>query len=274
MAEIDLSYALRLPPKEAIAFLQQKGFAITWDWKENLGERNVQSFSVSRATKLEVLQAIHAELLRVLTDGITERTFIKELAPALEKLGWWGWQELTDPKTGETRLVNIGPWRLQTIFRTNIQAAYMAGRYKAQIDGAEDRPWWEYVAVLDERTRPGHAALHGRIFRYDDPIWDFIYPPNGFNCRCRVRTLSDFALERSGGRPENSAGRIGEIVVPIGEDREGNTITRTVKTFRYTDAMGQEKIFHPDPGFDYNPGRTWARWDALGSLEDCLEQTK
>jgi len=45
--------------------------------------------------------------------------------------------------------------------------------------------------VLDPVTRDSHAALHGKIFHIDDPIWQERYPPNGFNCRCRVRALTE-----------------------------------------------------------------------------------
>ncbi|SMC28538.1 phage putative head morphogenesis protein, SPP1 gp7 family, partial [Desulfacinum hydrothermale DSM 13146] len=117
----------------------------------------------------------------------------------------------------------LTPWRLDTIFRTNVQSAYGAGRYKQMVENAPQRPWWLYDAVLDARTRPSHAAMDGRVYRFDHPVWDKWYPPNGFNCRCTVRTLSDRDMERRGLR----------------------------QSVRPPEAA-------PDEGFAYNPGR--ARW--------------
>jgi SPP1 gp7 family putative phage head morphogenesis protein len=47
-------------------------------------------------------------------------------------------------------------------------------------------PYWKYVAVIDERTRPEHAALNGLILAANDPRWAQIWPPNGWKCRCYV----------------------------------------------------------------------------------------
>ena len=71
-----------------------------------------------------------------LDEGKTGRWFEKELTPLLQKKGWWGKKETVDPETGEIERVQLGsPWRLQTIYRTNLQTAYMAGRYAGQIGG-------------------------------------------------------------------------------------------------------------------------------------------
>jgi uncharacterized protein with gpF-like domain len=53
-----------------------------------------------------------------------------------------------------------------------------------------------YVAVMDERTRPLHAAWHNTVLHCDDPWWDTHLPPNGWNCRCTVQALSDRDLKR------------------------------------------------------------------------------
>ncbi|MCP5688670.1 phage minor head protein, partial [Klebsiella pneumoniae] len=50
-------------------------------------------------------------------------------------------------------------------------------------------------AVMDLRTRPAHAALNGLTARYDDPIWQFAYPPDGWGCRCRVRARSQSDID-------------------------------------------------------------------------------
>lgn len=62
---------------------------------------------------------------------------------------------------------------------------------------ADARPLWQYRAIMDSRTRPAHAAMNGKVYDYRHPIWNTWYPPNGFNCRCYVKSLSlDQAKER------------------------------------------------------------------------------
>lgn len=53
-----------------------------------------------------------------------------------------------------------------------------------------DKPYLHYVAIMDNRVRDSHKAFHGLILPKDDPFWDDNYPPNGFNCRCKVQALS------------------------------------------------------------------------------------
>lgn len=44
----------------------------------------------------------------------------------------------------------------------------------------------KYRTVGDKRVRPDHDKLNNKVFATNDPIWDEIYPPNGWNCRCTV----------------------------------------------------------------------------------------
>jgi SPP1 gp7 family putative phage head morphogenesis protein len=50
----------------------------------------------------------------------------------------------------------------------------------------------QYIAVGDELTRDDHEALNGLILPINDPLWDSITPPNGYNCRCSIVGVSKF----------------------------------------------------------------------------------
>ena len=47
-------------------------------------------------------------------------------------------------------------------------------------------PFWKYMTVCDDRVDPYHAALDGFVALGTDPVWDYIFPPNGRSCRCIV----------------------------------------------------------------------------------------
>ena len=65
--------------------------------------------------------------------------------------------------------------------------------------------------------------MDNRIYHADDPIWNSIYPPNGYNCRCIVRALT----------PEQAKTR----------------------GFKLTEPSPLPLPDFPDEGFDYNPGK-------------------
>jgi SPP1 gp7 family putative phage head morphogenesis protein len=74
----------------------------------------------------------------------------------------------------------ITGWRLDNIFATNSQETFSIGRYKQLQEVKQSRPYWMYVAVMDSATRPDHAAMNGKIWHADHPVWDTWAPPNGF----------------------------------------------------------------------------------------------
>jgi SPP1 gp7 family putative phage head morphogenesis protein len=246
-----LSAIFKLAPAQAVAFLERKGFRITWDWRDMSLDAHARAFTVAKAAKLEILQDIKAEIDRAVQDGTTLRDFRKQLEPRLRARGWWGKAVMEQPD-GTAALVQLGSVRrLETIYRTNLQSAYMAGRYADFKANAANRPWLQYVAVMDERTRPTHAALNGKIFRHDDPIWDDFYPPNGYNCRCRVRALSDANLRDRGLQSSNSSGYLRHI------DRTdvGTGLIERVAVYQ---GPGMDRPFAPDRGWSGNAGR--AAW--------------
>lgn len=84
----------------------------------------------------------------------------------------------------------IAPAHLETVYRTNIQAALRDGKETLRSNPivAATFPYQEYIPIHDGRVRHeheelGHLGLNGTgIYRSDDPMWSSFTPPWDFNC--------------------------------------------------------------------------------------------
>ena len=235
-----------LPP---FNFLKAKGYTISWNWWDTWQEAHAKAFTVAKAARMDILQDIRAEVQKALDDGITFQQFKKELEPRLKAKGWWGKTMVGDGHGGAEDVQLGSPYRLKTIYMTNLQTAYNAGRYKAQMENTDNRPYWQYTAVLDARTRPAHRALNGQTFRYDDPFWSTHYPPLGFRCRCRVRALSATDVTAKGITVESAEGRI------TWEDALVSKRTGALEPVAVYHDPHTGKAIPTDVGWSYNPGR-------------------
>jgi SPP1 gp7 family putative phage head morphogenesis protein len=254
MNKVDLAYAIGLKPEKAIEYFKSKGHTFTWNWEEIWQEAHAKAFTVAKVVKLDILQDIRDGLQDALDNGTTYQAFAKNLTPLLKSKGWWGRQEIVDTTTGEITSVQLGsPYRLRTIFDQNIQTAYNVGRYRTQMENVDNRPYMEYVAVMDARTRPAHAALNGRVFRYNDEFWNSFYPPNGWRCRCRVRALDDANIAERGLEVETSKGKLSERDELVSK-KTGEMQPVTVFTDR-SPQSGKVESVAPDAGWSYNPGK-------------------
>jgi len=192
---INLSAVIGLKPADAIRFFRSKGFAITWDWQQQLKVNHATTFTVSKAMRMDILQDIREMLQKALDDGITYQQFLEELEPRLRAKGWWGRREVTT-ETGK-QVVQLGsPHRLALIYRQNTQSALNAGRFKAFLDNADKRPFLMYVAVRDDRTTAICKSLDGQVRPVGDPFWNTYAPPNHFGCRSRLRPLTAKQAEK------------------------------------------------------------------------------
>lgn len=265
MEEGDLAFASAQPAGVAVAYLRSKGWGVSWDWHDTWELAHARAFVVAKAARLDVLSTLRRAVDAAVSRGQTQMEFLAELEPRLRALGWWGRKVVTGPD-GVAREAQLGsPRRLKTIFDTNMRVANAAGRFRAQHDNREARPYWQYIAMNDDRTRRSHRAMSGRVFRADDRIWHTHYPPNGFNCRCRIRALTGDQVERMGLAVHDSAGHLapyrradGSPGQVVGYDRRtGEAIVRPATSY-WIDGPGDAIELTPDPGWNYNPGRTVA----------------
>lgn len=195
----ELKSAFYMEPERVVEFFESKGLKTTYDWREMLGEAHAKAFTVAKMTDLDLLKDTKKLLEENIKNGGTYEEFKKEAMNLFAKKGWTGFKEVTNPKTGEKETVELGtPRRLKIIYTNNIISAYAAGKYKELLEEADVAPYWMYNCMMDGRERPEHRALHGKVYRCDDPFWDSFYPPNGWGCRCWVTNLTKRQLDKKG----------------------------------------------------------------------------
>ncbi len=241
---------LNVPPVEAIERFRSKGYHVGFDWQDTDAVKHARSFTAAKVMKLDILADLREAVDEAIAKGQTFDHFRNRLEPLLKKKGWWGRQRMTDPVTGESRIVQLGsPHRLRTIFDTNIRMSYAQGRWKRIEELKEQMPYLRYVSVQDIRTRPDHAAWHGTVLPVDHPFWQTHYPPNGWRCRCIVQQLDEDDLERYG--------------YEVSPDPK----IRTRELINKRTGEVQRVPFGIDPGFAHNVGQVSRQFDAAALRE-------
>jgi len=186
-----------LEAREALEYLRGKGFKLSFDYNEMESIAHHKAFTAAKVMRLDLLNDIFESIESAMSEGKGFKQFQKELKPTLMKKGWWGEQDIVNPKTGEVKTINIGSRRLKTIYYTNMRVAYNVGRYKQMME-LPVSVYWRYSALMDSRTRKSHAAIHGVVLHRDNAFWRENYPPNGWFCRCKVRAYSRSQVEKKG----------------------------------------------------------------------------
>ena len=132
--------------------------------------------------------------------GYAEAVIIQEYLDSLTEAVEQGktlseWKQEMDTWLEQHGYEGMEPFKAHVIFETNIQTAYNA------------------------------------VYKYDDPFWKVWYPPNGFRCRCHVRSYSEAQIQ---------ARRL--------EVQKRPPFTVDTET-------GEMQMLHPDKGFSRNPAR-------------------
>lgn len=190
-------------PADAIAAFKRKGLATSFRWRDLWEAEHAKAFTVAGVMSRDALEALREAVDAALADGLTLQEFKARARANLVRAGlaeYLTGTTVTHPDTGEERPVQLGDRRLRTVFDTNLRTSYAAGHWAHFEETKALRPYLRYVAVLDDRTRPQHRAWHGLILPVDHPFWDTHAPPNGFNCRCTLQSLSERDLARKGWR--------------------------------------------------------------------------
>lgn len=252
----DLQILFNRPPADAIAYLENKGFKIGWDWHQTLDDAHSRAFTVAKVAKLDLLHDMRQSLIKALEQGQSFDKWRAELEPNLRAQGWWGKKTVINPE-GQEQQVQLGSSRrLRTIYHTNMRSAYSAGRYKTMLASLETRPYWEYRHVTMVNYREKHKSWNGVILRGDDPFWTVAYPQSEFGCNCYVIARS--AREVEGKEILSSEGYQTQYSEKIGVDSfTGQDVYGTRQRFDIPSKDGVLS-FSPAAGFNNSPATSAA----------------
>lgn len=163
------------------------------------------AFTVAKMMDADMLAEVKQAVEQALQNGTSFAGFKKRLKPYLMAKGWWGEQIMTDPLDGVQKLVQLGSTRrLKTIFNTNMQTAFAAGQWQRIQANKDALPYLRYNASAAGTPRDSHKRYYGMVLPVDHPIWQVVFPPNGYGCKCSVSALTRRQAEREGisGEPD------------------------------------------------------------------------
>ena len=187
-------------PQSIIDYLKNKQLTLTYNHYELLKQAHDKAFTVAKVTRMDLLNDIHSSLIEAIKTGRNFEAWKKSIIPTLEKKGWWGTQEITNPKTGEIKKVIINSNRLKKIYTINTRVAYQKHRYKEMMK-LPLSTYWMYRCSFLENSRESHKAMHGTVLHRDHEFWEENYPPNDYICFCGVTAHSESDLKRRGITP-------------------------------------------------------------------------
>jgi SPP1 gp7 family putative phage head morphogenesis protein len=130
--------------------------------------QEIQAVRMLRRVEDGVEKKLQRAMLRATLEGLTVREGTKALREAFAAAG----------------VVPVNSFEIEAVFRTQTNFAYSAGSWAAAQDPVVDDILWGFKLVTtgDDRVRDEHYALDGMTAPKDDPIWNEIWPPNGWAC--------------------------------------------------------------------------------------------
>lgn len=234
-----LSIGFDVPFSEAIAAAVERGVVLPDAYYGELqGIARQLSFSVAGLASIEQVQQVKNSLDAEMLQG--------------ESFNQW------KNKVQDLGILDLPKYRLDNIFRTNLQGQYMSGKWEQFDRNKDNRPYLMYDAINDSRVRPAHLALNGIIRHIDDAFWRTHSAPNGYRCRCSMRSLTEKqAQDRSG----PGKGLDKQPVLPDGSPAEPD------KDWEYSprDRLSGVAVAAEKNGVDYDEfisSMTKQKWDA------------
>ncbi len=235
-----------MPYHEAVEYLKKRDVIKKTDYNRLSDKMKFRAFTASRINDGKLLERLNAEMISNVNDGKGLKDF------------------LSMTKTDILDKVGMGPnqgWYWETVYRTNVQTAYNAGR---MMGFEEDRPLaLHFVGIEDARQTDICHSMSNVIRPYDDPIWQKYIPPLHFGCRSTVRAIYDrdelpeeWTDLEGIERPAKGFG-----TNPVSSDSWWNELASQTRQAKYFGVQGEieaakEILINRNSEIDYTPSKT------------------
>lgn len=195
-------------PEKALEFWATKIPITGAEFDALVGAERLEAFSVAGVESTRLLEQMKSALGDSLAKGEVFLDFQDRVQNIFDDVG----------------ITQLSSGHLQLVYENNIGTAYEMGNYASLHDDLAVQlfPYLQYLTMDDPDVRENHQAMHRKVFRRDDPIWNTWWPLNGHRCRCTV-----VGLMKEEGEAIGISDRATILVMP-------------------------------DPGFESGPGYLWA----------------
>lgn len=166
-----------LPFEEAIRFLKARVSLTKAEWAALEPKLAFRAFTLAKLTQCDYIEAIRGRLVSALEKG-----------EGIEQT----WADAKAIAESDGSSLKPGYW--ETVYRTNVQTAYNAGR-RMQFNRAKPKAY-ALMVLEDERTSAICRPLVGLVLPADHPFWETHWPPFHFNCRTTVRGIYGEELDQ------------------------------------------------------------------------------
>jgi SPP1 gp7 family putative phage head morphogenesis protein len=165
--------------EEAETMLASKIPITKKEWNNLEPRLRYRAFTVARLTELDAINSVKKEIQKAVQGKTTLKDFIAKASTA--------------SVMGKTGFLPSSPWYWDTVYRTNIHAAYNAGR---MLQNQKNPPaYYKFSANIDKRTSSICQERNQIIKKADDSYWANNTPPLHYNCRSTLISLSEAAAK-------------------------------------------------------------------------------
>lgn len=179
-----------IPFSEAVGFLKSKVPMTKTEWLALEKKMRFRAFTMAKLGEVKVIETVKKQLVKAMEGGegfAASFDAVKEIAKASDAA--------------------LTPFYWETVFRTNVQGAYVAGK----LTQYQKFPPAAYQLLVIEDVRTSDICRHlltqsgyGVVLPVEHQFWKkYGFPPYHMNCRTGICAVYDSQIGRHGNNVEN-----------------------------------------------------------------------